>query len=52
VRRKKINPFDTAYEQYRLLSEQGKAVNDITEKNLNFRRRINLLGVMQFLLTE
>ena len=49
---KKINPFETAYEQYRRLSEKAQSTVDIQEKNLIFRRRINLLGVMQFLLTE
>lgn len=52
VKRNKVNPFDTAYEQYRLLSERSQSVDDISEKNLYFRRRINLLGVMQFLLSE
>lgn len=49
---KKINPFDTAYDQYRRLSEIAESTSDIQEKNLMFRRRINLLGVMQFLLSE
>jgi hypothetical protein len=49
---KKINPFDTAYDQYRRLAEKTKSTSDIQEKNLIFRRRLNLLGVMQFLLTE
>lgn len=52
VKKPKVNPFDTAYEQYRLLSERSQSVDDISEKNLYFRRRINLLGVMQFLLSE
>jgi len=50
--KKKINPFDTAYEQYRILAERTQSTIDIQEKNLTFRRRINLIGVMQFLLTE
>jgi len=49
---KKINPFETAYDQYRRLTEQTNTTADIQEKNLMFRRRINLLGVMQFLLSE
>ena len=49
---KKINPFDTAYEQYRRLVDETVSTSDIQEKNLIFRRRINLLGVMQFLLSE
>jgi len=49
---KKINPFDTAYDQYLRLAEKAQSTIDIQEKNLIFRRRINLLGVMQFLLSE
>jgi hypothetical protein len=49
---KKINPFETAYEQYRRLAEKAQSTNDVQEKNLIFRRRINLLSVMQFLLTD
>jgi hypothetical protein len=49
---KKINPFDTAYEQYLRLTKKTLSTVDVEEKNRMFRRRINLLGVMQFLLTE
>jgi hypothetical protein len=49
---KKMNPFETAYEQYRWLTEQTSTTADIQEKNLIFLRRINLLTVMQFLLSE
>ena len=49
---KKINPFEVAYEQYRSLAEKTQSTMDIQEKNLMFRRRINLLAVMQFLLAE
>lgn len=52
MKKKKINPFETAYDQYRRLTEKTESTVDIQEKNLIFRRRINLLGVMQFLLTE
>jgi hypothetical protein len=52
VKKKKINPFDTAYDQYRRLTDKAQSTLDIQEKNLIFRRRINLLGVMQFLLAE
>jgi len=52
VKRKKINPFETAYDQYRRLTEKAQSTVDVQEMNLIFRRRINLLGVMQFLLTE
>ena len=46
----KINPFDTAYEQYKILTEKAQLTSDMQEKNMMFRRRINLLSVMQFLL--
>jgi hypothetical protein len=52
VKKKKINPFETAYDQYRILTEKAQSTIDIREINLIFRRRINLLGVMQFLLAE
>ena len=52
MKKKKINPFETAYDQYRRLTEKAESTIDIKEKNLIFRRRINLLGVMQFLLAE
>jgi hypothetical protein len=49
---KKINPFNVAYEQYQKLAEKTRATNDIQEKNIMLRRRINLLGVMEFLILE
>lgn len=49
---KKINPFETAYEQYRQLSDKAQSTVDIKEKNLIFRRQINLLGVMEFLISK
>ena len=49
---KRINPFDTVYSQYLALTEQTHKTFDIQEKNLMFRRRINLLSVMQFLLDD
>lgn len=52
MKKKKINPFDTAYQQYLSLAEKAQSAIDIQEKNLIFRRRINLFGVMQFLLTQ
>jgi hypothetical protein len=52
VKKKKINPFETAYDQYKILSEKAQSTFDVQEKNLMFRRRINLLGVMQFLISE
>ena len=52
MKKRKINPFETAYDQYRILSDKAQLTFDVQEKNLIFRRRINLLGVMQFLLSE
>ena len=52
MKKKKIKPFDIAYEQYLTLTEQAKSAVGIQEKNLYFRRRLNLLDVMQFLLSE
>jgi hypothetical protein len=46
---KKINPFDVAYEQYKLLKERLRATRDPQEKNLLFKRLANLLAVMEFL---
>lgn len=46
---KKVNPFDLAYEQYRLLKEKLKVTRDVQEKNVLFRRLANLLAVMEFL---
>lgn len=44
--------FNTAYEQYRTLAEKTQSARDIKEKNLMFRRRINLLTVMKFLISR
>jgi hypothetical protein len=51
-KQKKINPFETAYEQYRKLADESVSAVDIQQKNLYFRRRLNLLDVMQFLLAQ
>ena len=48
---KKINRFDVIDEQYRKLKEKLESTADIQEKNLLFRRMINLLNVMEFLLS-
>lgn len=45
----KVNPFDLAYEQYRLLKEKLTSTGDPKEKNQIFRRLLNLLAVMEFL---
>ncbi len=49
---KKISPFDIAYEQYQMLANQMQPPSGRQEKKLFFRRRINLLSEMQFLLSE
>lgn len=46
---KKINRFEVVYEQYQKLNEKLNLTADIQEKNLLFRRMINLLNVLEFL---
>ena len=46
---KRPKPFDIAHEQYQRLRDQLDSTRDVQERNLIFRRLINLLGVMQFL---
>jgi hypothetical protein len=48
---KKVSPFDLAYEQYQLLSNKLVATGDPKEKNLLFKRLVNLLAVMEFLIS-
>lgn len=48
---KKLNPFDLAYEQYLLLKEKLSSTGDAQEKNLLFKRLVNLLAVMEFLVS-
>jgi hypothetical protein len=48
----KMNPFEIAFEQYQELTEKTLTTSDVQEKNLLFARRINLLGVLDFLLSE
>jgi hypothetical protein len=48
---KKINPFDLVSEQYQNLKEKLMSARDDKEKKVIFRRLINLLGVMQFLIS-
>lgn len=47
----KINPVDAVYEQYRHLKEKLNTTPDAQEKNMLFRRLVNLLGVMEFLIS-
>ncbi len=48
---KKINPLDLVHEQFQNLKEKFKSTPDAGEKKVLFRRLINLLGVMQFLIS-
>ncbi len=48
---KKVNPLDLVHEQYQLLKEKLRSARDDREKNVIFRRLVNLLGVMQFLIS-
>jgi hypothetical protein len=47
----KANPFDLAYEQYNFLKEKLRATGDPQEKNRIFKRLLNLLAVMEFLVS-
>jgi hypothetical protein len=48
---KKINPLDVVQEQYQRLKEKLRSTHDAREKNVLFKRLINLAGVMQFLIS-
>ncbi len=48
---KKINPLEVVQEQYQNLKEILRSTNDIREKNVLFKRLINLAGVIQFLIS-
>jgi hypothetical protein len=48
-RKKKNKAFDIAFEQYQVLKDKLDGTGDVREKNLIFRRLLNLLDVMQFL---
>lgn len=48
---KKMKPFDLAYEQYQLLKDKLSSTRDPQEKNVLFKRLVNLLTVMQFLIS-
>ena len=49
---RKINPFEVVYEQYRKLGTMLESTLDIEERNRLFRRMINLLNVMEFLIAQ
>jgi hypothetical protein len=48
---KKINPLEVVQEQYQYLKEKLRSTHDVREKNVLFKRLINLAGVMQFLIS-
>lgn len=48
---KRINPVDLVYEQYRILKDKLSATRDPKEKNMIFKRLVNLLAVMEFLIS-
>jgi hypothetical protein len=48
---KKINPLEVVQEQYQRLKEKFRSTHDVREKNVLFKRLINLAGVMQFLMS-
>jgi hypothetical protein len=48
---KKVNPLDLVSEQYQNLKKRLGSARDDREKKIIFRRLINLLGVMQFLIS-
>ena len=48
---KKLNPFDLVYEQYQRLKIKLRSTNDPEEKNVLFKRLVNLLAVMEFLIS-
>ncbi len=49
---KEIKPLDLVNEQYRNLKEKLKSTGDPKEKKVIFRRLVNLLAVMQFLVSS
>ena len=48
---KKMNPFDLAHEQYQILKTKLSSTGDPQEKNVLFKRLVNLLAVMEFLIS-
>jgi hypothetical protein len=47
----KINPLEVVQGQYQQLKEKLRSTRDIRERNVLFRRLVNLVGVMQFLIS-
>ena len=48
---KNINAFDLVYEQYHLLKEKIGSTKDPHTKNVLYKRLVNLLVVMEFLIS-
>ncbi len=48
---KNINPLDLVYEQFQQLREKFKNTGDLQERKVLLRRLINLVGVIQFLMS-
>ncbi len=47
----KINPLDLVYEQFQQLKGKLKTTGDAGERKILLKRLVNLVGVIQFLLT-
>ncbi len=50
MKQRVINSFDYVHESYRQLLSKLETTSDIHERNILFRRLVNLLGVMEFLI--
>jgi hypothetical protein len=48
---KKINPLEVVQEHYQNLKGKLRSTNDVRQKNVLFKRLINLAGVIQFLIS-
>ncbi len=48
---KRINPLDLVYDQFRQLKERLRTTGDAQERKVLLRRLVNIVGVIQFLLT-
>ena len=48
---KKINPLEVVQEQYQYLKEELRSTHDVREMKVIIKRLINLVGVMQFLIS-
>ena len=48
---KNINPFELVQEQFQQLKEKLKSTDDSKERIILLRRLVNLVGVIEFLIT-